>query len=121
MDIIIEWGNAFRNMTSEAIKLKQEYLKNKDNMSTAERKEFLRQIWDITDTRKFCVVTTKKDGIAYVRHIIRVTDNAELKLNELKAEYYKDYSKYPTDEFHFFIGLHKANEYQESIRSENQI
>ena len=93
--VIQEWGSPFENMTDEAEELRKE--------------ELLNRIYDITDTRCMCVVTAKEDDIPCVRHVFRVSEDAEKRLDELKKEYYSDYTQLTTDEFHFFTGYHRAD------------
>ena len=95
-------------MTDEAKCLKTQYL-NKDNEE--ERQKILNRMLDITDTRTFCDVVSKEDGIPCVRHIFRVTEDAEKHLDLLKEEYNDDYSQLSTDEFFFFTGFHRAEEF----------
>lgn len=106
MSYIVEWGSAFRNMTEEAKRIKDEYLAEKENSARAEALK--EKLYDIADTRQFCVVVSSEGNVRCVRHIIRVSDDANEHLDELKAEYYADYAQLPTDEFHFFTGLHRA-------------
>lgn len=114
---IAEWGSPYENMTPEAVRLRNELLARGTG---EEQTELLHRIWDITDTRRFCIVTSREDGIFCLRHIFRVTDSAEEHLEELKAEYYKDYAQLPTDEFHFCTGYHRAVKYSEE-RKEKEI
>lgn len=135
MSVILPWGddNAYTNMTDEAKELHRQYLQWCDECSKAydfscsgadakqckeKKRELLSRILDITDTRTFCVVVSsafKARYIPIVRHIFRVSDDAESRLDELKAEYYADYAQLSHDEFHFFKGLHRAQAYEKSL------
>lgn len=128
--VIIDWGKPLINMTDEAKELLRQYNQFCDECSKAhdftcsgadavkcnEKKRKLRyDIYEIADTRRICVVTSNEDNIPCVRHVFRVSDDAEKRIDTLKAEYYADYQKLSTDEFHFFTGSYKAeafvNEY----------
>ena len=128
--VILEWGSPFENMTDEAKGLRQQYLDFCNDCSKAydftcsgadakscneEKKKLLSRIYEITDTRRFCVVISREDNIPCVRHIIRVSQDAEGKLDELKNEYYADYTQLPTDEFHFFTGYHRAEAFASNV------
>lgn len=119
---------AYRNMTDEAKELYRRYKQWCDECPKAydftcsgasaercrqEKRKLLLQMLDITDTRKFCVVTAQK-GYP-VRHIFPVSADAEEHLEELKTEYYTGYARLPYDEFHFFIGLHRAQAFAEAF------
>lgn len=122
--VIQEWGSPFENMTDEAKELRRQYLQFCDGCTKAydftcsgadaekcnkRKEELLNRIYDITDTRCMCVVTAKEDNIPCVRHVFRVSEDAEKRLDELKKEYYSDYTQLTTDEFHFFTGYHRAD------------
>lgn len=130
MSIIKSWNshNAYENMTSEAKEMLDRYnhwcdectarggkfiCKQKKNAPCRVRKDKLRiDILDITDTRTVCVVFDKKT--ATVRQFVMVSDDAEERVDELKAEFYATYAECPDDEFRFFKGLHRALKYAES-------
>ena len=119
MSLILPWGNAFENMPDEAKELYRQYKQYCDECSKADakaceakKKELLDRTLDLADKRKFCVVVN--NGFPkYVRHIIRVSDDADKHLEKLKTEYYTDYSKLPNDEFIFCTGLHNAEKMYE--------
>ena len=52
----------------------------------------------------YCVVVSKIKDIYTLRHIIYDIDNHE-SLNDIKAKYYADYCKTPTDEFHLCTAM----------------
>lgn len=113
MSVIMDWGNAYENMTPEAIIIKK---KLSAETLTSQEEKIIRDILfqhllDITDTRKICVVVSNEDNIPCIRHIFRVEVDAEKRLDELKKEYYQDYAKLPSDKFVFFTGYHKAEEF----------
>lgn len=134
-NVILPWGddNAYINMTDEAKELLSQYLQWCDECSKVrdfscseadakqcneKKRELLSRILDITDTRTVCVVVGgRSERIPITRHIFRVSEDAENRLEELKAEYYDDYAQLPDDEFHFFRGLHRAQAYGASLRS----
>lgn len=64
---------------------------------------------DLVDTRRFCVVVNSMG----VRHCFPVTEDAQEHLKDLKKEYYSEYTESPDDEFHLFIGLHRAQRFME--------
>ena len=74
----------------------------------------LDRVLDLADKRKFCVVVNSGFPKC-VRHIIRVSDDADKHLEKLKTEYYADYSKLPDDEFMFCTGLHNAEKMYEKV------
>lgn len=129
MSLIVPWGNAFENMPNEAKELYRQYKQYCDECSKAhdftcsgadakvceaKKKELLDRVLDLADKRKFCVVIN--NGFPKcVRHIIRVSDDAEQHLEELKAEYYADYSKLPDDKFVFCTGLHNAEKMYKKV------
>lgn len=67
---------------------------------------------DLVDTRRFCVVVNSMG----VRHCFPVTEDAQEHLEDLKKEYYSNYTEISDDEFHFFIGLHRAQKFMERKR-----
>ena len=71
--------------------------------------DLLMKIYEIMDKRIFCVVTNSQYKV--VRHIMQVTDNAPDDLQLLKQEYYEIYAVLDGDEFHFFTGLQKAQNF----------
>lgn len=128
--IRLPWGNAFENMTDEARNLQRQFRKWCDECPKAhdftcsgadakrceaEKDKLLTRLLDITDTRNFCVVCRRED-VPVVRHIFRVTEDAEDRMDEVKADYYEDYEKFSDDEFHFFRGLHRAQAFAEAFR-----
>ena len=68
---------------------------------------------DLVDTRRFCVVVNSMG----VRHCFPVTEDAQERLEDLKKEYYSDYTEITDDEFHFFIGLHRAQKFMDLYAS----
>ena len=110
MSLIVPWGNAFENMSEEAKEIHKQYLEAPED----EKEQLKARLYEVADKRKFCVVISN-DSPKCVRHIIRVSDDAEQHLEELKAEYYTDYSKLPDDEFVFCIGLHNAEKMYEKV------
>ena len=110
MSVIREWGSPFEKINDEVRKLRQQWL---DAPEGKEKEQLEMKLFDLADKRKFCIVTNNAEPKC-VRHILRVSDDAEQHLDELKAEYYADYNKLSCDEFHFIVGWHKVNEYIES-------
>ncbi len=113
------------NMNSEAKELRREYLQicdkyydpacsgaNKNDLKK-KKDEILKKMLDICDDRVFCVVTN--ESLPCVRHIFRVDEQAENHLEEIKEEYYKTYAKIPDDNFWFFRGLHRAQDYADKF------
>ncbi len=124
--VIIDWGKPLVNMTDEAKELLRQFNQYCDECSKAhdftcsgadavecdrKKNKLLRDLYDIADTRRICVVTSNEDNLPCVRHVFRVSDDAEQRLDELKAEYYADYQKLSTDEFHFFTGYYNAEDF----------
>ena len=109
MSLIVPWGNAFENMSEEAKEIRRQYLEAPEE----EKEQLKARLYEAADKRKFCVVINNGSHRC-VRHIIRVSDDAEQHLEELKAEYYADYSKLPDDEFVFCTGLHNAEKMYET-------
>ena len=109
MSVIMDWGNAYENMTPEAIIIKKKL--SAETLTSQEENILFQHLLDITDTRKICVVVSNEDNIPCIRHIFRVEVDAEKRLDELKKEYYQDYAKLPSDKFVFFTGYHKAEEF----------
>ena len=56
------------------------------------------------DKRKMLLVRNKIFDIVTVRHIFHVVEDADQRLEEVKKEYYQNYTKLPGDEFLFFTG-----------------
>ena len=73
------------------------------------------KFYDSIDQRKFCIVTNK-NLLGCIRHVIRVSDDADEHLEEFKHEYYTDYTAIPGDEFYFMIGYHNVNAYLAEYR-----
>ena len=117
MSFICEWGKPTCNMNDEAKKLFAEYKTEKTDMSR--RNELLRMIYNITDTRMFCVVIDCTNNL--IRHIVRVTDEAETRLEDFKKEYYLTYTQaqHPSDRFYFFRGFHRATEFTDTLNLTN--
>lgn len=116
---MMDWGTAFETQSLEADRLRAEYIASSDEMPEEKRNELLHRILEALDQRKFCVVTAEEDGIFCVRHIFRVSDDAESRLEELKAEYYEDYSQLRTDKFFFFKGYHRVIKFVQDERKKD--
>lgn len=114
MSVIMDWGSAYTHRTPEVDSLMKRI--RKGNLSSEEEKSLQEQILDIADTRKICVVISNEDNIACIRHIFRVADDAEQRLDELKNEYYQDYAQLQTDRFLFFTGYHRAAEFCDKFK-----
>ena len=125
-----DFGNAYGNLNNEARELHRRYMQFCDECEKThyftcsgadaeackpKKREILNAMLDISDTRFFCVVTSRSEGILLVRHIFRVKELAVNCLKELKAEYYEKYAKLPDDNFCFFKGLHRAQAYAEEF------
>lgn len=127
--IIDDMGTPFINKTDTAKELMRQYVQFCDRCPKAydftcsgenarecdEKKQaLLDSIYDITDTRRMCVVTSREQNIPCVRHIFRVSEDAKDRLEDVKSEYYADYKSLDTDEFHFFTGYHNAEAFAQS-------
>ena len=82
MSLIVPWGNAFENMSEEAKEIRRQYLKAPEE----EKEQLKARLYEAADKRKFCVVINNGSHRC-VRHKIRVSDDAEHHIEELKAEY----------------------------------
>ena len=117
MSVIMDWGSAYTHRTPESDALMTKI--RKGGLSSEEEEALQQQILDITDTRRICVVISNEDNIACIRHIFRVEDDAERRLDELKNEYYQDYAQLQTDKFMFFTGYHRAETFCERYKEQN--
>ena len=96
-------------------RMSEEALRLRDRMkATTDPKELeclKRRFYDLVDTRTVCVTTAH----GMVRHCFCVSDDAPDNLELLKQEYYEIYSQLPDDEYHFFVGLHRAQDFMRRV------
>lgn len=78
---------------------------NCENYHCQELKEQIKiEFYRKADKRKMLLVRNKIFDIVTVRHIFHVVEDVDQRLEEVKKEYYQNYTELPGDEFLFFTG-----------------